>query len=106
MNTLLSLLTHRSFFVRAAIAITVGVAIFNHPSSFRYPTYWHVRGYTLFAANPFGLHDFLKDPSQDGSYQLKPGDVMTLIYRVCIHPGTTRDARIAERYSEYIRESK
>jgi hypothetical protein len=37
---------------------------------------------------------------------LKPGDIMTLIYRVCIHPGTTRDARIAERYSEYIRGSK
>ena len=30
---------------------TVGVAIFNHPSSFRYPTTWHVRDYGLFAAN-------------------------------------------------------
>ena len=35
----------------------VGVAILNHPSSFRFPTYWHVRTYGLFAANPFGLHD-------------------------------------------------
>lgn len=32
----------------------VGIAIFNHPSSFRYPTDWHVRTYGLFAANPFG----------------------------------------------------
>ena len=37
---------------------TVGIAIMNHPSSFRYPTYWHVRTYGLFAANPFGVHDF------------------------------------------------
>ena len=81
---------------------TVGVAIFNHPRSFRFPTYWHVRGYTLFAANPFGLHDFLKDQSQDGSYQLKPRESMTLIYRVCIHPGSTKDARIAEHYKGYV----
>ena len=37
---------------------TVGVAILNHPDSFRYPTTWHVRDYGLFAANPFGWHDF------------------------------------------------
>ena len=37
---------------------TVGIAILNHPSSFRFPTYWHVRPYGLFAANPFGWHDF------------------------------------------------
>ena len=28
------------------------------PRSFRYPTTWHVRTYGLFAANPFGWHDF------------------------------------------------
>ena len=37
---------------------TVGIAILNHPRSFRYPTTWHVRTYGLFAANPFGWHDF------------------------------------------------
>ena len=37
---------------------TVGVAILNHPDSFRFPTTWHVRTYGLFAANPFGWHDF------------------------------------------------
>ena len=39
---------------------TVGIAILNHPRSFRYPTTWHVRDYGLFAANPFGWHDFNK----------------------------------------------
>ena len=37
---------------------TLGIAILNHPSSFRHPTHWHVRTYGLFAANPFGIHDF------------------------------------------------
>ena len=29
----------------------LGVAIFDHPSNPRHPTYWHVRSYGLFAAN-------------------------------------------------------
>ncbi|MHC5544912.1 DUF6807 domain-containing protein, partial [Singulisphaera rosea] len=36
---------------------TLGIAIMNHPESFRFPTTWHVRTYGLFAANPFGWHD-------------------------------------------------
>jgi len=40
----------------------VGIAILNHPKSFRFPTYWHVRTYGLFTANPFGLSDFTKAP--------------------------------------------
>ena len=43
---------------------TVGIAILNHPDSFRYPTTWHVRDYGLFAANPFGWHDFGNDPTR------------------------------------------
>ena len=35
----------------------VTIAILNHPSSTNYPTYWHARGYGLFAANPIG--DFI-----------------------------------------------
>jgi hypothetical protein len=36
----------------------VGVAILNHPASINYPTYWHVRKYGLFSANPLGQGDF------------------------------------------------
>jgi hypothetical protein len=85
---------------------TVGVAIFNHPTSFRFPTYWHVRGYALFAANPFGWHDFLKDPTKDGSYRLEAGQSITLRYRVYIHAGSTREARIAGHYQHYVQEVK
>ncbi len=49
---------------------TVGIAILNHPQSLRYPTYWHVRTYGLFAANPFGVHDFLGQPDANGSLTL------------------------------------
>ena len=33
---------------------SISIAIIDHPSNPGYPTYWHARGYGLFAANPFG----------------------------------------------------
>ncbi len=83
----------------------VGIAILNHPGSLRYPTYWHVRTYGLFAANPFGVHDFLSQPDADGSLTLKAGDSFSLYYRVILHAGDDKAARIAEAYERYARES-
>ncbi len=79
---------------------TVGIAILNHPSSFRFPTPWHVRTYGLFAANPFGLSDF-PDPVENGEYTLKRGEDMTLRYRVIFHRGTEKDAGIASLFDAY-----
>ena len=39
---------------------TVGIAIMNHPTSVNYPTFWHVRDYGLFSANPLGQVVFEK----------------------------------------------
>ena len=50
---------------------TVGVAILNHPNSFRHPTPWHVRTYGLFTANPFGLRSL--GQGKDSSFTLKKG---------------------------------
>ena len=79
----------------------VGIAIMNHPSSFRYPTYWHVRTYGLFTANPFGLHHFKSDNSIDGSHQMKKGETMTLHYRVLVHPGDVKQGGVAEAFKKY-----
>ncbi|MFV2065437.1 MAG: PmoA family protein [Pirellulales bacterium] len=79
----------------------VGIAILNHPSSFRYPTYWHVRTYGLFAANPFGLHHFLDRKEPIGAYTLPAGQSITLRYRVLLHTGNEKDARIVDRFKEY-----
>ena len=79
----------------------VGAAIMNHPQSFRYPTYWHVREYGLFAANPFGLHDFLGVEEPQGRYELPAGGSITLRYRFLFHLGDTAEGRIAEAFREY-----
>jgi hypothetical protein len=83
----------------------VGVAILNHPSSFRFPTTWHVRTYGLFAANPFGLHDFTKDENQNGSHTLAAGEKITFRYRVVLHKGDEKQAAIAEQFSKYVKEA-
>lgn len=81
-----------------------GVAIFNHPSSFRFPTYWHVRDYGLFAANPFGWHDFQGNESVDGSYRIPAGERIILRYRVLLHGGDWDAARIAQEFAVYSQE--
>ena len=43
------------------------VALLDHPANPHFPTWWHVRDYGLFAANPFGQHDFEKAPPQAGA---------------------------------------
>ena len=82
---------------------TVGVAILNHPSSFRFPTHWHVRTYGLFAANPFGLHHFYGDNSIDAGHTLKKGESFSLHYRVLLHDGDTTQGKVAEAFAEYAK---
>ena len=77
---------------------TLGIAILNHPSSFRYPTYWHVRTYGLFAANPFGIHDFEKKEEMIGELVLKKGESFTVRYRFLFHQ---LDADIAKAFEKY-----
>lgn len=79
----------------------VGIAILNHPASFRFPTYWHVRTYGLFTANPFGVHDFEGTTGADGSHTIPPGESMTLRYRFLVHKGNEKEAKIAEAFSAY-----
>jgi len=80
---------------------TLGIAILNHPSSFRYPTYWHVRTYGLFTANPFGLHHFKGSDSADGSHTMQKGESFTLRHRVLFHLGDDKVGRVADVFAEY-----
>jgi hypothetical protein len=79
----------------------VGVAIFDHPSNPKHPTTWHARDYGLFAANPFGDHDFYKDPARDGSITIQPGKHIRFRYRVVVHPGLTDAAQLQKLYGQY-----
>lgn len=79
----------------------MGIAIFDHPSNPKHPTYWHVRGYGLFAANVFGEHDFHADESRDGSITLARGEKLRFRYRVLVHPGRTGEADLARKHADW-----
>jgi len=83
---------------------TLGVAIFDHPDNPRHPTTWHVRDYGLFAANPFGLHDFEKKPKGTGDMTIPAGQSVTFRYRFYYHRGDEKEARVAEQYQKYAAE--
>jgi hypothetical protein len=82
----------------------VGIAILNHPSSFRYPTTWHVRDYGLFAANPFGWHDFGQKSS--GEFVLPKGESIRFRYRVILHEGDAKSAGIPVDFQAYAEPPK
>ena len=82
----------------------VGIAIMNHPDSFRYPTTWHVREYGLFAANPFGWKDFGR--AESGEYTLPAGESITFLYRVVLHEGDTASANLPAAFEAYARPPK
>ena len=80
---------------------TIGIAIFDHPQNPKHPTTWHARDYGLFAANPFGEHDFYADPKRNGSLTIPAGGALRFRYRVIIHPGDTKSAKIDKLYEDY-----
>lgn len=79
----------------------LGIAIMDHPGNPKHPTFWHARSYGLFAANPFGEHDFFNDKSRDGSVTVEPGHSLRFRYRVVIHPGDHESAGIAQMYQQW-----
>ena len=82
----------------------MGAAIFDHPSNPRHPTSWHVRDYGLFAANPFGLHDFEKKPAGTGNMIIPAGKSVAFRYRIVLHEGDEKQAAIAALYKNFIEE--
>ncbi len=82
----------------------VGIAVLNHPDSFRYPTTWHVRPYGLFAANPFGWHDFHQP--ERGDYTIPPNGSIRFRYRVVLHEGATSGAGLPAHFLGYSQPPK
>lgn len=59
----------------------VTISIFDHPSNPGFPTYWHARGYGLFAANPLGEKIF-SNGKEELNLTLAPHQSVTFRYRV------------------------
>ncbi|MHB1179009.1 MAG: DUF6807 domain-containing protein [Daejeonella sp.] len=65
----------------------VSLVILDHPKNVGYPTYWHARGYGLFAANPLGQKE-MSAGKDVLNYKLSPGQSVTFRYKILIHSGS------------------
>lgn len=81
---------------------TVGIAVFADPAN-PVPTCWHVRGYGLMAANPFGRgkSGFPATKGQTALVTLRAGDRLSLRYAVLLHRGDAAGGEVARRFKEF-----
>jgi len=87
----------------------VGIAILNHPASINYPTYWHVRNYGLFSANPLGQGDFQRQQPQKYRknkiiplrLKLEQDETAHFRFLVIIYEGFRTNQQIEERFKEF-----
>lgn len=83
----------------------VTIAILDHPKNPGFPTYWHARGYGLFAANPLGQKIFTNGKEPALNFTLQPKQSATFRYRVLIlseiAPATDAEAAYKEFVAAY-----
>jgi len=80
----------------------VTLAILDHPSNVGFPTFWHARGYGLFAANPLGTKVF-SNGKEELNFRLAPGQGTTFRYRVLILSRTATADQIETYYRDFAR---
>ena len=78
------------------------VAIFDHPANHAHPTWWHARDYGLFAANPFGQHDFEGGPAGAGDLRLPAGQSLEFRWRILLREGGIEDLEMGDEYEAYV----
>jgi hypothetical protein len=82
----------------------VGLAIFDDPKN-AYPACWHVRGYGLMAANPFGRYEHAKFPAMKGNeklVRLEKGQHLQLRYGMLLHTGDAVSGEVAKHYQRFV----
>jgi hypothetical protein len=81
----------------------ITIAIIDHPQNPGFPTYWHARGYGLFAANPLGESVFTEG-KKSLDLTLEPGKSVTFRYRVLILTGKATPDEIEKRYQAFAQQ--
>ena len=79
----------------------VTLVIMDAPNNVGYPTYWHARGYGLFAANALGQHTF-SDGKERLDLTLEPSEEVTFKYRIAILDGIATKEQIDAEYHKFV----
>lgn len=84
---------------------TINIAILDHPNNISYPSYWHARGYGLFAVNPLGAKVFSNGKSELNK-TLKKGESITFRYRTIIADKSLSKQDLDKMQEEFSKEVK
>src|SRR6267154_2274954 len=79
----------------------VTITILDHPANPGFPTYWHARGYGLFAANPLGQKIF-SEGKQELNFSLAPNASVTFRYRIFISSAIDTPDTTEAAYKEFV----
>jgi hypothetical protein len=79
----------------------VTITIFDHPANPGFPTYWHARGYGLFAANPLGQKVF-SNGKQQLNFSLAPSQSVTFRYRILISSEIVTPEKSEAAYENFV----
>jgi hypothetical protein len=84
---------------------SVTLALLDHPKNTGFPTYWHARGYGLFAANPLGQEVF-SNGKEKLNFTLEPKQAVTFRYRLLILSGGITPDQVEAQYQRFVNEVK
>ena len=80
----------------------ITLAILDHPKNVGFPTYWHARGYGLFAANPLG-QKALSNGKDELNFKLAAGKSVTFRHQVLILDQKASAADLENYYTGFAR---
>jgi hypothetical protein len=83
----------------------ITLAMLDNPKNVGFPTYWHARGYGLFAANPLGQAAFSNN-KETLNFALEPKQSTTFRYRLVILDGPTSPEQVEAQYGQFVGEVK
>ena len=83
----------------------ITLVLLDHPQNPGFPTYWHARGYGLFAANPLGQSVF-SNGKEKLNFTIPPKQSATFRYRLVILDGKATPDQVEALYSQFVKEVK
>ena len=81
---------------------SVGVAIFDHPHTFR-PSRYHVRNYGLFSVSPFGEAAYTNGQEKPVDDVFPKNSVLRLRYGIYFHAGDATASGVASVYQQFLK---
>jgi hypothetical protein len=82
---------------------TISLAILDHKNNVGYPTYWHARGYGLFAANPLGQAVF-SDGKETLDFKLNANESTTFKHRIILSNKNLNSEILNAKFAEFSAE--